>query len=128
MRNATIKTFLPRTPIHAFAPDAKPNELEAFDDLQRVSTSPANALRFVQMFNRIDVTALASRVSVPTLVLHASDEAEIPMSQSRLMASMIPNAQFVALNSRNHILGADEPAWVNFLEEIETFVKTASCR
>lgn len=111
-----------------FAPDAKPNELEAFDDLQRVSTSPANALRFVQMFNRIDVTALASRVSVPTLVLHASDEAEIPMSQSRLMASMIPNAQFVALNSRNHILGADEPAWVNFLEEIETFVKTASCR
>ena len=106
-----------------FAPDASPTELDAFDELQRVSTSPANALRFVQMFNRIDVLDLASKVTVPTLVLHASDENEIPLAQSKLMASRIPDAKFVALDSRNHILGAHEPAWQDFLREVEDFIK-----
>jgi pimeloyl-ACP methyl ester carboxylesterase len=106
-----------------FAPDASPDELNAFDELQRVSTSPANALRFVQMFNRIDVLDLATQVSVPTLVLHARDENEIPLAQSKLMASRIPDATFVALDSRNHILGASEPAWQEFLHEIEAFIK-----
>lgn len=105
-----------------FAPDASTQELDAFDELQRVSTSPENALRFLQMFNRIDVLELATQVSVPTLVLHARDEAEIPLAQSRLMAAKIPNAKFVTLNSRNHILGAKEPAWQEFLQEIEKFV------
>ena len=106
-----------------FAPDASPVELDAFDELQRVSTSPANALRFVQMFNRIDVLELASKVTVPTLVLHASDENEIPLAQSKLMASRIPDAKFVALDSRNHILGASEPAWQDFLSQVEGFIK-----
>lgn len=105
-----------------FAPQASALELDAFDELQRVSTSPANALRFLQMFNRIDVVELASRVRVPTLVLHARDETEIPLSQSRLMATRIPNAKFVMLDSRNHILGASEPAWQDFLREIEDFI------
>jgi pimeloyl-ACP methyl ester carboxylesterase len=104
-----------------FAPDASPTELEAFDELQRVSTSPANALRFVQMFNKIDVLALAPLVKVPTLVIHASDEKEIPLSQSKLIAASIPDAQFVALDSCNHILGANEPAWQKFLKEVEQF-------
>jgi pimeloyl-ACP methyl ester carboxylesterase len=105
-----------------FAPDASSRELDAFDELQRVSTSPANALRFLQMFNRIDVLELATQVSVPTLVLHARDEAEIPLSQSRLMAAKIPDAKFVTLDSRNHILGANEPAWKDFLHEVENFI------
>jgi pimeloyl-ACP methyl ester carboxylesterase len=105
-----------------FAPDASTKELDAFDELQRVSTSPANALRFLHMFNRIDVLELASQVSVPTLILHARDEGEIPLSQSRLMAAKIPDATFVALNSRNHILGASEPAWTSFLKEVDEFV------
>jgi pimeloyl-ACP methyl ester carboxylesterase len=105
-----------------FAPDASIAELDAFDELQRVSTSPANALRFIQMFNRIDVLDLAAKVTVPTLVLHAQHENEIPLSQSKLMASRIPNAKFVALDSRNHILGPDEPAWQDFLREVESFV------
>jgi pimeloyl-ACP methyl ester carboxylesterase len=105
-----------------FAPEASPRELDAFDELQRVSTSPENALRFLQMFNHIDVLELATQVSVPTLVLHARNEAEIPLSQSRLMASKIPDAKFITLDSRNHILGANEPAWRDFLQEVENFI------
>lgn len=105
-----------------FAPEASPRELDAFDELQRVSTSPENALRFLQMFNRIDVLELATQVSVPTLVLHARDEAEVPLSQSRLMSAKIPDAKFVTLDSRNHILGPNEPAWKDFLREVENFI------
>ena len=74
------------------------------------------------MFNRIDVLDLAAKVAVPTLVLHAQHESEIPLSQSKLMASRIPDAKFVALDSRNHILGPGEPAWQDFLREVESFI------
>lgn len=107
-----------------FAPNASAAELDAFDELQRVSTSPENALRFVHMFNRIDVLSLASKVTTPTLVLHASSEAEIPLSQARSIAAEIPNAKFVLLDSSNHILGADEAAWQQFLKEVDAFIGT----
>jgi pimeloyl-ACP methyl ester carboxylesterase len=108
-----------------FSPDASTKELEEFDELQQASTSPANALRFIKLFNRIDVVELASKVKVPTLVLHSRDEAEVPVSQSRLIAAKIPDAKFVTLDSRNHILRTDEPAWKVFLEEVEKFVDVA---
>lgn len=107
-----------------FAPDAGAAELDAFDELQRVSTSPENALRFVQMFNQIDVLELASQVTTPTLVLHANNDAEIPLSQARSIAAEIPDATFVSLDSRNHILGEDEAAWQQFLDEVDAFVQT----
>ena len=102
-----------------FTPDASMEEVEAFDSLQRASTSPANAEHFLESFNNIDVLDLASQVTVPTTVLHARDELEIPMSQGRLIASTIPNARLVTLESRNHILGEKEPAWQDFLREID---------
>ena len=41
------------------------------------------------------------------------------MAQGRLLASTIPNARLVTLDSRNHILGESEPAWQDFLREID---------
>jgi pimeloyl-ACP methyl ester carboxylesterase len=102
-----------------FAPDASHAQIEAFDALQRASTSPANAEQFFQAFNNIDVLDLAAQVTVPTTVLHARDELEIPFSQGRLLATTIPNARLVTLDSRNHILGESEPAWQEFLKEID---------
>lgn len=55
-------------------------------------------------------------------MLDARDESAIPLSQSRLMAVEIPDAQFVALDSRIHILGAGEPAWQQFPDKIETLI------
>ena len=105
-----------------FAPDAGPAQLAAFDELQRASTSPANARRFIELFNRIGVGDLLPRVDVPTLVLHARDEAEMPIEHGRLFASTIPGARFKAVDSRNHILGEDEPAWRVLLDEIDGFL------
>jgi pimeloyl-ACP methyl ester carboxylesterase len=53
-------------------------------------------------FYLLDVSSLASRVSVPTLVLHAREDAVTPF-EGRRLAALIPDARFVPLDSRNHI-------------------------
>jgi pimeloyl-ACP methyl ester carboxylesterase len=56
------------------------------------------------------------------LVLHARDDHRPPFEQGRMMASLIPDSRFVALESSNHILLADEHAWPVFLREVEAFL------
>ena len=70
------------------------------------------------------MAALCQRVRVPTLVLHARNEIVIPFSQARLMASTIPGAKLVPLDSRNHLIFEHEPAWQKFLDEVESFVRS----
>ena len=58
----------------------------------------------------------------PTLVLHSRGDQRPPFAEGRLLASLIPNSRFVALESDNHILLADEPAWQVFLTEVNAFL------
>ena len=51
------------------------------------------------------------QVRVPTLVLHSRHDQRIPLDMGRAIASAIPDAQFVVLESKNHILLDHEPAW-----------------
>ncbi len=107
-----------------FMPDGTPEQFRAFNELQRVSSSPENAARIVSGFNEINVTDLARRVTAPTLVLHARDDGRIPFEEGQLLAALIPNARFVPLESKNHVLLADEPAWQHFLSEFYRFLET----
>jgi serine/threonine protein kinase/DNA-binding SARP family transcriptional activator/pimeloyl-ACP methyl ester carboxylesterase/predicted ATPase len=109
-----------------FMPDGTPEQIRAFNELQRVSSSPENAARIVSGFNGINVTELARQVSVPTLVLHAREDGRIPFAEGRLLAALIPDARFVPLESKNHILLEHEPAWQQFLTEFYSFVKVAT--
>jgi pimeloyl-ACP methyl ester carboxylesterase len=56
------------------------------------------------------------------LVLHARRDRRPPFEQGKLMADLIPNSRFVPLDSCNHILLEDEPAWPIFLSEVESFL------
>lgn len=105
-----------------FMPDGSRELWDHFNDLQRKTTSPENAARILNMFGGIDVRADAGRISAPTLVLHARHDQRPPFEQGRLLASLIPHSRFVALDSNNHILLADEPAWKVFLTEVEGFL------
>ncbi len=108
-----------------FIPDASPEQMEWFDELQRVTADPATAERIRDARNHDDVTDAATRVACPTLVIHARDDALVPFAEGRLLATLIPGARFVALESRNHILLADEPAWPQFRAELQTFLGPA---
>lgn len=104
-------------------PDANPGDLDWFDAFQRLTTSPQNAARFQDAFGEIDVRHLLSQVRAPTIVLHSKGDQRIPLDQGRALAAGIPDAQFVTLNSRNHVLVDYEPAWQVCMQAINSFLK-----
>ncbi len=92
------------------------------NDLQRLSTSADNAVRLQKAYNPVNVVALASDVSCPTLILHAKYDAAVPFEEGRLCATHIPNARLVPIDSKNHLLLSTEPAWEQFWREFYQFL------
>ncbi|HEX2139512.1 MAG TPA: alpha/beta fold hydrolase, partial [Woeseiaceae bacterium] len=105
-----------------FIPGATQEHMSWFNELQLKSVSAENAARLHNAFGKIDVTRLLPQVSTPTLVLHARDDAVIPFEQGWEFAGGIPNARFVTLDSGNHILLDNEPAFFRFLSEVHQFL------
>ncbi len=99
-----------------FIPGGTPEQLSWFNDLCRKTISPGMARRLLQMRGNLNVVDLLEQVRVPTLVIHARQDAVVPLAEGRLLASAIPGAQFVELESKNHILLENEPAWTRFQE------------
>lgn len=109
-----------------FIPGGTPEQHQWFNELERLSCSPANAARFMREFARIDVQDLLPQVRCPTLVLHSRNDVRVPMAESLLMASAIPGAQFVPIDSGNHLLLEDEPGWPQWVEAVRAFMPTAA--
>jgi pimeloyl-ACP methyl ester carboxylesterase/DNA-binding CsgD family transcriptional regulator len=105
-------------------PGGTDEQIHWLNELARVSATPENAAAMERAFYEIDVTDLARRVSAPTLVLHAREDAAIPFDEGRSLAALVPGARFVPLDSANHVLMAEEPAWARFLEEVGSFLGT----
>lgn len=103
-------------------PDGTLEQMGWFNDLQRVSTSPENALRIFRATADIDVTDLLAKITMPTLVLHSRGDARVPFAQGLALARGIANARFVALESRNHVILSHEPAWRQLTSEICDFL------
>ena len=109
-----------------FIPDANAEQVRWFSDLMRTTTQPEIAARILESFGEINVRALLPKVRVPTMVVHARDDARIPFEQGRLLAMEIPGAHFVTLESRNHILTEGEPGWERFCAAFEDFLGPAA--
>jgi class 3 adenylate cyclase/pimeloyl-ACP methyl ester carboxylesterase len=107
-----------------FIPGATKEQADWFNELQRISISPDDAVRYRVATSNFDVTALPSQVTTPTLVMHARGDAVVPFDQGRRLAAGIPGARFVSLASNNHLILEDEPAFPRFLQEIRTFLAT----
>lgn len=105
-----------------YIPDGNAEQMQWWNDLQRISTSPQNAVRLMAAFSEIDVRPLLPRLSVPTLVLHSRGDAAVPFAAGRELATLIPGARFVPLDSRNHVILEQEPAWPRFLDEMRRFL------
>lgn len=105
-----------------FIPGGSDKQLAWFDELQQVSCSPEHAARARALRYDLDVTDLAATLTTPTLVLHARDDALVPFDEGRHLAALIPHAKFVSLDSANHILLENEPAWAEFRSELRAFL------
>jgi pimeloyl-ACP methyl ester carboxylesterase/DNA-binding CsgD family transcriptional regulator len=105
-----------------FIPGGTAEQHQWFNELERISTSPQNAARFMREFARIDVRALLPQVQCPTLVLHSRHEVRQPFEEGRLIATEIPGAQFVPIDSGNHLLLGDEPGWQRWIDAVLDFL------
>ena len=105
-----------------FLPDATEQERAEFTRFQRATASPANGVRFLEEFSRIDVAEVAGEVTCPTLIVHNRGDLRVPMSQAAELAELIPDSRLVLLDSRNHLLTASEPAWPIFLGHVDAFL------
>lgn len=111
-----------------FIPDGSKSQIDSLVDLQRLTTSPENAVRLRAAVDGFDVSGLAGKVRTPTLVLHARDDGVQPLDEGRRLAAAISGAEFVLLESANHVILAQEKAWPVLFGEIRRFVGADSGR
>lgn len=105
-----------------FVPGGTPEQMRWFNDLQRNSTSPENAVRIRLVSDNLNVVDLLPHVSVPTLVLHCRDDMVQPFDEGRILAAGIPGARFVGLEGGNHLILETDPDWRKFQDEISAFI------
>jgi len=109
-----------------FIPGATDEQIRWFNELCRKTTSPEIAARLLESRATVDVMDLLGQVRTPTLVLHSRDDDVVPITEGHILAAQIPGAQFVELESKNHILLESEPAWERFCSEVLEFMGVKS--
>jgi pimeloyl-ACP methyl ester carboxylesterase/DNA-binding CsgD family transcriptional regulator len=113
--------------IRAFAALVQPRgsieHLNSWCELQQRSASSEAAVAIMHIAFNIDVRDAARQISCPTLVAHADRDAVVPLAEGRLLASLIPQAQFLELESVNHLMLPDEPAWRRFRAALDEFLE-----
>ena len=102
-------------------PSAPSSQIDAFNELQMLTTSPENAARFERAFYEIDVSPSVGDVTTPTMVVHSRFDAMVPFDEGRRFAAAIPGSKFLPLDSDNHIL-QDDDSWREFLEALTDFL------
>lgn len=91
-------------------------------ELQKKTTSPENVVRFLKTVGSIDVWSLLPEVSVPTLVTHCRGDVGSRSMPARALAARIPRARFLPLDSDNHIILEQEPAWPVWVSAVRSFL------
>ena len=105
-----------------FMPGATEEQVYWFNELCRKTTSPEIAARLLETRATIDVVDLLDKVQTPTLVMNSREDDVTPIAEGHILAAGIPGAQFVELDSKNHILLDAEPAWERFCSEVLEFM------
>jgi pimeloyl-ACP methyl ester carboxylesterase/DNA-binding CsgD family transcriptional regulator len=104
-----------------FIPGGTEEQVDWFNELCRKTTSAENAARLMEARAHVNVSHLLPDVRIPTLVLHSREDDVVPISLGQELAANIPGAQFVELDSKNHVLLEHEPAWKRFCEVVLEF-------
>lgn len=103
-------------------PGATPDQLAELNELWRVAAPPHQAARMIKATGEADVSALLAHVACPTLLLHCRGALLLPVEEVRLVASSIPGARLVPLDTDNYLALKGEPAFERMLEEMRAFL------
>jgi pimeloyl-ACP methyl ester carboxylesterase len=105
-----------------FIPGGTPEQHRWWGDLERATASPEVASQLLHEMQGIDVLDLAANLDVPTLIFHSRGDMRVPFEQGCKLAAVIPGSRFVPLETNNHVLLPEEPAWKTFHDELARFL------
>ncbi len=105
-----------------FMPGGSPELLQWFNELQRRSAAATTVTAMMGAIGRIDVREEARQIKCPTLVVHCRGDRAVKFESGREIASLIPNAKFVSIDSDNHFPIPDHPATARIVHAIEDFL------
>jgi pimeloyl-ACP methyl ester carboxylesterase/DNA-binding CsgD family transcriptional regulator len=103
-------------------PGGTEEQMRWIDDLQTMAVDAETALLARSHRVVTDSSARLSELELPTLVLHSRGDRAQPYQRGRDLAARIRGARLIALESNNHIVLADEPAWPVWLREVTDFL------
>lgn len=91
-----------------FVPHASGDEIVALSRYQRHAADADVAAAFLELDLTSDVRPLLPKLTMPTLVLHRRGDRTVPIGRGRELASLLPNARFVALSGDSHLPWMDD--------------------
>lgn len=106
-----------------FMPEASREQIASFASLQSLTTTPENAALLRKAIDEFDVTALLERIEAPTLVLHSRGDGVQPLDQGREIAAGIRGAEFVMLDTSDHIIVPGNRAWDELIGAVGSFAQ-----
>ncbi len=109
-----------------FQPGGTLEHLRSWCTQQCAATSAETAVRLLRIGWNVDVRDAARKIKCPVLIVHPERDAVVPIDQGRLLASLIPDSRFVQLDSENHMLLSDEPAWPRLVDEVRQVSRRTS--
>ena len=116
-RRVFVAKFFPHAPVEV---------QDEFDQYTYLSADAEMAVRTMRAKYTYDVRAEARRLACPTLVLHSRGDQLTPFENGRYLASIIPGARFVPVDTENHTPLPGEACWATIMREIEGFLGTAA--
>jgi pimeloyl-ACP methyl ester carboxylesterase len=105
-----------------FGTDADPALVAHFNRLQRAAADGDTAARYQESLDlRGDARDDLARLGTATLVMHCRDDRIIPFEEGRLLASVIPGAEFLPLPSATHYFPLDDELSDRMVDAIDRF-------
>jgi pimeloyl-ACP methyl ester carboxylesterase/DNA-binding CsgD family transcriptional regulator len=107
-----------------FIPGGTPEQLSWWNELCLKSTTGETIASLFEARARVDISDRLPQLTQPALVLHPRGDEVVPVDEGRMLAGGLSEARYVELDSRNHVLLENEPAWQRFQEAVLQFVPT----
>jgi pimeloyl-ACP methyl ester carboxylesterase len=105
-----------------FGADADPGLIAHFNQLQRAAADGDTATRYQHsLHQRDDGREVFEKIRVPTLVVHCRDDLIVAFEEGRLIASLVPGAQFIPFPTGTHYFPVDDEVTLRMTEAIHRF-------
>lgn len=96
---------------------------EWFGRLRRSGSSPSASRSLARLNMDVDVREVLPAIHVPTLVLHATGDRDVPVESGRYIAKRIPGAKLVEFAGVDHMFMVDPEALSRVVNEVRGFAR-----